>query len=97
MKVSSLNMILKDGDFAEVLLNIDLTQTEANELGVNMGTILNLLYDDTGFCFAHGILEGGDFIEFDLTEVERNNVNQFIYDNGIYVEVMSMFLDEKAS
>ena len=91
MKVSSLNMIMKDGDFVEVLLNVDLTQQEANELGVNMGTILNLVYDNAGICFLVGILEGGDFIEFDLSDEEIKHANEFIYENGIYVEVMSMF------
>lgn len=91
MKVISLNMIMKDGDFVEVLLNIDLTEQEANKFGVNVSAILNLIYDNTGECFLHGILEGVDFIEFNLTKDEKDHINKFIFDNGIFVEVMSMF------
>jgi hypothetical protein len=90
MKVKGLGMILKSESFVEVLLDAQLTQSEATELGVNVNAILNLVYDPSGKCIIVAILEGTEMIEISLSEQEIQHVNEFIRDNKIYDEIMGM-------
>ncbi|TVY09912.1 hypothetical protein [Paenibacillus cremeus] len=88
MKAKGLVMVLKSEEFVEVLLDVQLTQAEAAEIGVNVVTILNLVYDPDGEIIITALLEGTEAFEISLTNEEVEHVNQFIYDNGIYDEVL---------
>lgn len=85
MKINSLEMITRTGEFVDLLLNVTFEQLQPS-----FKPLLCLTYDKAGECVICGFLEGVNLYEFPLTEPLISQINAFIMANGLYEEVMEI-------
>jgi hypothetical protein len=93
MKVKTLNMIVKNDQFIDVLLDVSLTLDEIEYYQVQYAPLLCITYDKYAKSIIAGLLEGDELIFIDLTDEERDEINFFLYQNDIMDEVEEIALE----